>query len=87
MSSHGLVNPDRVLARQPSKPSREERLEREVAPILLADEGDEWSPVDACRRQRADGVAQTCGRVQEHEGWPAAADRPAGGHSDRGSLM
>jgi hypothetical protein len=37
--------------------------------------------------ERADGVAEPGGRVQDRERRPAAADRPAGRQADDGALM
>ena len=62
-----LVHPDGILARESLEPAGEKRLVREVAAILLADEDDERRPVDARRRERADGVAEARGRVQDRE--------------------
>ena len=82
-----LVDPHRVLARQPLELSGEERLRREVATVLLADEDDERRPIDARGGQCADRVAETGGRVQDHERRLAASERPAGGHAHHRALV
>ena len=87
LRAHGLVDPDRVLAREPVQLAREERLGREVAPVLLADDDDERRAVDARGGERADGVAEARGRVQDRERGLAAPDRPAGRHADDGALV
>ena len=81
------MHPDRVLAGQPLQPAGEERLLREMATVLLADDDDERGPVDARCRKSADGVAQPGRRVQEHERSLVAGDRPAGGDADDGALV
>ena len=73
----GLLDADRVLAREPAEPAGEERLEREVPAVLLADDDDERRPVHARRRERADRGAEARRRVQQDERGLAAADRVA----------
>ena len=87
LGAHGLVDPDRVVAREAVQPAGEERLGREMTPILLADDDDERRPVDARRRERADGVAEPGRRVQDRERRLAAADRPACRHADDRALV
>ena len=62
-----LVDPDGIVAGEPVEPTGEERLVREVTAVLLADEDDERRPVDARRGERADGVAEAGGRVEDRE--------------------
>ncbi len=73
-----LLDRDGIRSREPFEAAGEERLVSEVAPVLLSDEHDERRSVDARRRQGADGVAETGGRVEEDEGRLVATDRPAG---------
>ena len=76
-AAHGLLDPDRILAGEPVERPGEERLEREVPAVLLADDDDERRAVHARGRERADGVAEPGRRVQERERRLAAADRVA----------
>ena len=87
LRAHGLVDPDGVLAREAVQLAREERLGGEVAPVLLADDDDERRAVDARGGERADGVAEPGGRVQDRERGLAAPDRPAGRHADDRALV
>ena len=87
LRANGLVDPHRVLAREPAQLAREERLGREVAAVLLADDDDEGRAVDACGGQRADGVPEPRGRVQDRERGLAAPDRPARRHAHHGALV
>ena len=73
-----LLDRDGIRSREPFEAAGEERLVGEVATVLLADEDDERRPVDARRRQGADGIAETGGRVEEDEGRLVATERPAG---------
>ena len=88
-----VLRPDRLLDRhgvragQPFEVAGEERLVSEVAPVLLSDEHDERRSVDARRRQGADGVAETGGRVEEDEGRLVPTDRPAGRDPDDRSFV
>ena len=85
--AHRLVDPDRVVACEALQPAREERLEREMAAVLLPDEHDERRTVHARGRERADGVSEPGGRVQDRERRLVAPDRPAGRHADDGALV
>ena len=82
-----LVDPDRILAGKPLEPAGEERLVRQVAAVLLADEHDERSPVDPRGCERADRVSQPGGRVQEDERGLASPDRPARREPDHGRFV
>ena len=82
-----LLDLHRVLARKAGELAREERLVREVPPVLLADEHDQRRAVHARGGERADGVAEPGGRVQEDEGRLAASDRVAGRHPDDRALV
>ena len=59
----------------------------EVSSVLLADEHDERRAVDARRGQRADGVPEAGGRVEEDERRLAPAERPPGRHPDDRPLV
>ena len=67
LGANRLVDPDGILACKTLEPAGEKRLVREVTAILLADEDDERRPVDARRRERADGIAEARGRVEDRE--------------------
>jgi hypothetical protein len=58
-----------------------------VTAVLLADQHDERRPVDPRRRERPDRVAETCGRVQQHERRLAPGERPAGRKPDDGPFV
>ena len=87
LGAPGLVDPDRVLAREPVQLAREERLGREMAPVLLADDDEEGCAIDARGGERADRVAEAGGRVQDRERGLAAPDRPARRHADDRALV
>src|SRR5581483_11017210 len=78
----GLLDGDRVLAREALEPAGEERLVLEMSAVLLADEDDERRPVDPRRRERRHARAETRGRVQEDERRLPAPDRVARGERD-----
>jgi hypothetical protein len=82
-----LVDPDGILARERLKPTRQERLVREMTTILLTDENDERRPVDARGRERADRVAEPRGRVQECKRGLRSSNRPAGRDPDDRCLV
>ena len=67
LRANRVVDPDRVVARKPLEPSREERLVREMTAILLPDEDNERRSVDSRGRERADRVAEPGSRVQDRE--------------------
>ena len=75
-----LVAPHRVLAGEALEPAGEERVQREVAAVLLAGQHDERRAVLARRGQRGDGVADARRGVQQRRAtarrgrcaWPAA---------------
>ena len=73
--------------RRGRQPPGEERLLREVAAVLLADQHHQRRAVHARGRQRRDGVAEPRRGVQEHERRLAAADRVPGGHADHRPLV
>jgi hypothetical protein len=87
LRAHRLVGPDGVLAREPAESARQERLECQVPPVLLADENDERRAVDAGGGERADRVAQARGRVEQRECRLVACDRPSGRQPDHGALV
>ena len=58
-----------------------------MAAVLLADDDDKRSPVDARGRQSADGVAEAGGRVEDRERRLTAPDRPARRHAHYGALV
>ena len=87
LRANRLVDPDRILAGERAQPTRQERLVCQVAPILLTDEDDERRPVDARGRERADRVAEPCGRMQQRERGLSASDRPAGRDTDDRCLV
>jgi hypothetical protein len=82
LCAHGLVDPHRVFTGEAGELARQERLEDEVATVLLADDDDERRAVHPRRRDRADGVAEARGRVQQRQARLAAADRVPGRHAD-----
>jgi hypothetical protein len=83
----GLLDPDRVVAGQTRQAAGQERLERDVPPVLLADEHDEWGTVDPCRRQRADRVAQSRSRVEDRKRRRIPAEGETGRHADHRRLV
>ena len=87
LRADGLVDPDRVVARQPLEPAGEKRLVGEMPAILLPDDDHERSPVHACGRERPDRVAEPGGRVQERDGRLRPADGEAGCNADHGRLV
>ena len=87
LRANRLVDPDRVLAGERAQPTCQERLVSQVAAILLTDEDDEWRPIDARGRERADRIAEPGGRVQEHERGLFASDRPARRDTDDRCLV
>ena len=82
-----LVDPDRVITRETLQPAREERLERQVAAVLLPDEHDERRAVHPRGRERADGVAEPGSRMEDRERRLVAPDRPSGRHADDRALV
>ena len=84
---HRLVDPHRVLAREPVQAPGEKRLEGEMAPVLLADEDDERRAVDAGGGQRADRVPEPGRGVEDRERGLVAPDRPAGRHAHHRGLV
>ena len=82
-----LVAPHRVLARQASQAARQERVEREVAAVLLADDHHQRRAVGAGGRDGGDRVAEPGRRVQQGERGRAAADRVAGRHRHHRALV
>ncbi len=83
----GLLDGHRVVAPEPGEPACEERFEREVAAVLLADDDDERRPVHPRRGEPADRRPEPGRRVQQHQGRLAAADRIPAGHTDDGALV
>ena len=82
-----LVDPDRVITRESLQPAREERLERQVAAVLLPDEHDERRAVHPRGRESADGVAEPGSRMEDRERRLVAPDRPSGRHADDRALV
>ena len=87
LGAHRLLDRDRVVAGEPVQPAGQERLEREVPAILLADETTRGRPVDPGGRERGDRVSETGRRVEDGERRLPARDREAGRHSDDGALV
>ncbi len=87
LRTDGLVDPHRVVAREPVEATREERLLREMAAILLADDHNERRAVDPRRGERADRVPEPGGGVQDRERRLAARDREACRHPDDRALV
>jgi hypothetical protein len=87
LRARGHVDPDGVVAPEALEPAGEERLEREVAAVLLAHDDDDRGAVHPGRGQRRDRVAESRGRVQERERRGPRADRQAAGHPDRRALV
>jgi hypothetical protein len=69
------------------QPPGEERLEDEVAAVLLADEDHDRRPVDPRGGDRPDRVPEPGRRVQERERRLAAPDRPARREPDHRALV
>ena len=59
----------------------------QMAAILLTDEDDERRSIDARGRERAHGVPQPGGRMQERERGLVSSDRPAGRDTDDRGLV
>lgn len=87
LRAHGLVDPDGVLAGETVQVPGQERIEREVAAVLLADDDDQRRAVEARGRERRDRVAEPRRRVQQRQRRRAAGDRVAGRHADRRALV
>ena len=87
LGAGGLVAPDRVLAREAVQLAGQERVEREVAAVLLADDDHQRRAVGARGGDRGDGVAEAGRAVQQRERGRAAAERVAGGHRHDGALV
>ena len=87
MGPHGLGDRNRVVARKACEAAGQERLELEMAAVLLADENDERCAVGAGGRERADCVAEPRGGMQHHERGLVSPDREAGRHADYGALV
>ena len=82
------VAPDRILAGQPLELSAgEERLERELAAVLLADHDDQRRANVACVDDRVDRVAKPGRGVEVHERRLAARERVARGDADDRALV
>ena len=82
-----LGDPHRVVPREAGEAPGGERLEREMPPVLLADDDYKWRAVQPRGRQRADRIAEAGERVQDDERRLAPADRPARREADDGPLV
>ena len=87
LGAGGLVAPHRVLAGEPVQAAGQERVEREVAAVLLADDDHERRAVAARGGQRGDRVAEAGRRVQQRQRRRAAADRVPGRHRHHRALV
>jgi len=87
LRAQGMVDPHRVVARQPLEPAGEERLEHEMAAVLLADDDDQGRAIDARSCDRADRVAQPSGRVQDRKRRLPATEREPRRKRDHGPLV
>ena len=72
-----LLDRHRVVPGQSLQPPGEERLVRQVAPVLLANDHHQRRAIDPRRGQRGHRVAEPGRGVHEHEGGLAATDRVA----------
>ena len=82
------VPPDRILAGEPLERSPgQERLERDLAAVLLPDDDHERRAAVAGVGDRVDRVAQPGGRVQVDERGLAAGERVAGRHPHDRALV
>ena len=82
------VPPDRILAGDTlERSSGQERLERDLAPVLLADEYHQRRATVARVGDRVDRVAQAGGRVEVDERRLTPGQRVARRHSDDRSLV
>jgi len=80
--------PDRVVAREALEAATgEERAERELAPVLLADDDHERDPVVARAGDGVDGVAEPGRRVQVDEGGPPGSQCVAARHPHDGAFV
>ena len=89
-----VLGPARAGRPRPDTPRRgplelpgEEGFQRQVPPVLLADEHDERGPIHAGGRESADGVPEPRGRVEEGEGGLLPCERPARGEADNGPFV
>jgi hypothetical protein len=73
-----LIEKDGVLTGQAPQAPGEERLQRQMATVLLADQHDERRPVHPSGGKRPDGVPQPRGRMKHGQRGLAAPDCPPG---------
>jgi hypothetical protein len=76
-----------VLPREALQLAGQERVEREMTAVLLADDDDERRAVEPRGGDRGDGVAEAGRAVQERECRAAGADRVAACHRDNAALV
>ena len=72
LGARGLVGPHRVVAREPVQAAGEERLEREVAAVLLADETTSGARLARAVASAATALPEPRRRVQQRERGRAA---------------
>ena len=84
---HRLLDPDRVVAGEAARAGRRGTARTRGAGGPAGRRDDERRAVHARRRERADGVAEPGGRVDERERRLAAADRVAGREPDDRALV
>ena len=78
LRAHRLLDRHRIAAGEPVQLPGQERVERQVAPVLLAHDDHERRAVHARRRQPCDRVAEAGRGVQQHQRGLLARQGPAG---------
>ena len=88
LATAGQVPPHGILAGQSLELAPgEERLERDLPAVLLADDDHERGTAVACVGDRVDRVAETGGRMQIDERGLAPGERVAGRHPHHRPLV
>ena len=83
LRSGRLVRPHRVVAGQIVEAmTGEERVQRQMTAVLLADDHHHGRPVDPCRRQGPHRVPQAGSGVQDDHRRAVVGDCPAGGDTN-----
>jgi hypothetical protein len=87
LAAHRLVDPHGVVAGEALQAAGQERVLRQVPPVLLAHQHDQRRPVLPRGGDGRDRVAEPRRRVQQRERGRAAAERVPGGHPDDRALV